>query len=374
MRLLFRFALLLALCAAVAVPRAAVEPDTFTGVERIVAVGDVHGGYDELVALLRQAKVLDRRARWIGGRTHLVQTGDLLDRGPHSKKVMDLLMRLEGQALKAGGRVHALLGNHEVMNLLGDLRYVSPGEYAAFVTSQSEDVRQRAYALLADPVRKDDRFYRQQWEAQHPLGWVEHRLAFGSSGKYGNWLRERNTVVKIDDYLFLHGGISPRLAESSVREINERVRAELQQQEPLTSGLVIDADGPLWYRGLALDPPQTLGPHLDRVLAHYGVKHIVVSHTTTPGAVLPRMDGKVLLIDVGLSEHYGARPACLVVERSTPYALHRGDMLRLPMGPGANLVHYLRAAAALDPPPSPLNALIAAGGRFPLDPGAPQER
>ena len=184
--------------ALVAAPEAGPPPDTFTSVGRIVAVGDVHGGYDEFVAILRAARVIDGKHRWSGGRTHLVQTGDLVDRGAGSRQVMDLVMRLEGEARAAGGRVHALLGNHEVMNLTGDLRYTSPAEYAAFATSRSPEVRERAYATLADPSRKDDPAYREQWEREHPLGWVEHRAAFGPRGRYGQWIRQHNAIVRIE--------------------------------------------------------------------------------------------------------------------------------------------------------------------------------
>ena len=116
--------------------------DTFNGVERIVAVGDVHGDFGAFVSVLRDAGVIDAKNKWIGGKTHLVQTGDVLDRGPDSRKVMDLLQALEKQAPKAGGRVHSLLGNHEVMNMYGDLRYVIPAEFAAFKTNDSEQTRE----------------------------------------------------------------------------------------------------------------------------------------------------------------------------------------------------------------------------------------
>src|SRR5688572_22136123 len=96
--------------------------DRFEGVRRIVAFADVHGAYPELVSVLREAGVVDEALRWQAGETHLVSTGDLVDRGADSRKVLDLLMRLEGEASKAGGAVHVLLGNHEVMNLVGDLR------------------------------------------------------------------------------------------------------------------------------------------------------------------------------------------------------------------------------------------------------------
>ena len=377
MRRLHRLSFLLALIAVialVAVRYAPIQPDSFSGVERIVAIGDVHGGYDEFVAILQAADVIDSGNRWSGGKTHLVQTGDLLDRGAGSRKVMDLVMRLEAQAREAGGRVHALIGNHEVMNLTGDLRYVSPAEYAAFATARSADVRDRSYATLADPARGDDLAYRQKWDKAHPLGWFEHRQAFGPAERYGRWIRRHNTVVKINDYLFLHGGIGPLLATSSVREINDRVRAEIRQSDAPQDGLAVGRGGPLWYRGLAQTAEGDLQPHVDQLLTRYGVSHIVIGHTTTPGAVVPRLAGKILLIDVGLSAGYGTHPACLIVQNGTAFALHRGQLLRLPLGDEGSTVAYLRSAAALDPQPSSLDPLIAVDGRLPLPAEAGEKR
>src|SRR5580765_5834762 len=118
----------------------------WTGIDRIVAVGDVHGDYDQLVAVLRSAGLIDEQGTWSGGKTHLVQNGDVLDRGPDSRKAMDLLMRLEKQAAEAGGFVHALIGNHEAMNVYGDLRYVSREEFAAFTKDDPHDAAERLYA------------------------------------------------------------------------------------------------------------------------------------------------------------------------------------------------------------------------------------
>lgn len=356
----------LALVLVASAPEAGPPQDTFTGVDRIVAVGDVHGGFDEFVSILRAAGVVDRGHRWSGARTHLVQTGDLLDRGAGSRKVMDLVMRLEREARAAGGRVHALIGNHEVMNLTGDLRYTSAAEYAAFAAPRSPEFRERAYRAVADPARKDDPTYREQWEREHPLGWVEHREAFGPRGRYGQWIREHNTVVRINDYLFLHGGIGPPLSSTSVRDLNERLRAEIHRADVPKDGLAVGRDGPLWYRGLAQGPETDLRSHVQGLLTTHAVSHIVIGHTTTPGAVVPRFGGAVLLIDVGLSHHYGARAACLTVQRRAPFALHRGRLLLLPPPRADGLLTYLRAAASLDPAPSPLLPLIDAGGRLPL--------
>ncbi|MFB3902178.1 MAG: metallophosphoesterase [Acidobacteriota bacterium] len=340
--------------------------DEFPLAERIVAVGDVHGDFERFTALLRDAGVIDKKQKWIAGKTHLVQTGDLLDRGPQSRKVMDLLMRLETEALKVGGRVHVLLGNHEAMNIFGDLRYVSAEEIAAFRSPQSEEVREAYFDKYVAPelgkegTGQSKEQFRAGWFAEHPPGWVEHRIAFGPKGPYGKWLRQKNAVVRIGDILFLHGGISPKYSSWTIRQLNETVRKELSDFSLLEKGIVTDPAGPLWYRGLAEAPEADTADAVNDLLDRYRVSHIVIGHTPTTGAVLPRFGGKVILIDVGLSQFYGGPKACLIVEKDRFQALHRGTRLDLPLG--MDWSSYLRAAAQLDPQPSPLEPLISGSG------------
>jgi len=124
--------LCLILVALLSIARAGAEADRWSNVERVIAFGDVHGAYDDLTQLLRTAGVVDAKLHWAAGTAHVVSTGDLIDRGPGSRQVMDLLMRLQTEARSAGGTLHVVLGNHEAMNLLGDLRYVTPAEFAAY--------------------------------------------------------------------------------------------------------------------------------------------------------------------------------------------------------------------------------------------------
>lgn len=331
--------------------------DSFTGVPRIVAVGDIHGGFEEFVTVLRQAGVIDSENKWTGGPTHLVQIGDVLDRGADSRKALDLLASLEGPAKRAKGRVHALLGNHEAMNIYGDLRYVAPGEFAAFATPGSLALRDRAFKKMADPAQKSSTAYREQWERLHPLGWVEHRQAFATDGQYGKILVERNAAVKINDTLFVHAGISPKFADLSLRELNERVRSELKDLSLLKGGIVMDEEGPLWYRGMATEPEENLASHVNTVLEKFGVQRIVVGHTPTQGAIMPRFGGRIVLIDVGLSPGYNASLACLLMENGQVSALHRGTKIPLPSTP-EGLPAYLKAAAELDPPGTKLRQFV----------------
>ncbi len=327
--------------------------EVFTGVERVIAVGDVHGDFDAFVTILRSAGVIDNKNRWTGGTAHLVQIGDVLDRGADSRKAMDLLIALEKQASKAGGRVHALIGNHEAMNLYGDLRYTVPGEFAAFRTPDSDRFRQ---ALWESGSKKSAS--KKEWEAEHPLGWVEHRLQFGPDGTYGKWIRKHNAVIKINDSLYIHGGISPKHASMTIAEINANVLSELKDFTKINdASFVASDDGPLWYRGLAEGDP-TLAGHVDQLLQTHGVKRIVIGHTPSPGAILPRFDGKVIMIDAGMAVPYGSRRSCLVLDQQKLYAFHRGEKIELPGSSPEDYLRYLKAAMALDPPPSPLDPLV----------------
>ena len=370
------------LCSVGSSPATGAQADVWTDVARVVAVGDLHGDHAQFVAVLRDAGVIDEDGRWSGGETHLVQVGDVLDRGADSRQIMDLLMRLEQEAERAGGRVHALIGNHETMNIYGDLHDTSAGEFAAFRDEDSVRTRDAFYERYVDrvmqgpePLPEIDEAFRQRFDEQFPLGYVEHRRAFAESGTYGSWIRDHNAIVQINDSLFLHGGISPKYASFSVRDINEAIRDDLGDSSTLADFEVLqasftgDPEGPLWYRGLVNAPDVgSIGTHVDATLEHHGARRIVVGHTPNLGTVFPRLGGKVLSIDVGLSSIYGGPPACLVIEDGVPYSLHRGVKLALPE-PGG-LVDYLRRAAALEPDGSAFKERVDALGR-PAEPAVP---
>jgi hypothetical protein len=323
---------LAALCAAFALTApgagAADAACDVTGAPRVVAIGDVHGAYENFVAVLRLAGLVDEKTRWSGGKTHLVQTGDVVDRGADSRKALDLLMRLEGEARKAGGRVHALLGNHEVMNLLGDLRYVSAEDYASFRTPRSEELRESLLRLLIAENQKqarekdaafDEAGFRERFLKETPLGYVERSQAFGAQGEYGRWLRKRPAVVRIDGVLFLHGGISPGVAPLGCAAINETVRGEVSDRiaelrAAPASSLAAREDGPLWYRGLASEDESAFAPSLDEILKAMGARAIVVGHTVTRnGRIGTRFGGRVVTIDAGMLPAFGGHLAALEI-------------------------------------------------------------
>jgi hypothetical protein len=342
-------------------------PDTFQDAHRIVAIGDVHGDYQRFLELLHTAALVDAKNAWTGGDTHLVLVGDFVDRGDHTAQVLDLLMDLEPQARKAGGRLHALIGNHEAMDLYGDLRYVTKDDFAGFQRPNSKELRDRQMSKAWDDLKrqgevpKDEAAWRKKFQDEHPLGWVEHGLAFQPDGKYGKWLRQLNAIVKINDAIFVHGGISQKYSALSRSEINSTVRQELSDFTKLAKGVVTDEEGPLWYRGMAQLPEDDRGMAalLPRVLATHQARHIVIGHTPQL-AVMPRFGGKVIAIDVGLSKPFDGPPAFLLIEDDKYFAVHRGRRLELPLE-GGNVLQYLRSAAALEPDNSRLRRSVQKG-------------
>lgn len=282
--------------------------------ERVVAVGDVHGAYDAFTSILRTAGLVDTRDRWTGGRSILVQTGDVLDRGAESKRVIDLLRRLERDASRAGGRVYVLLGNHEVMRLVGDWRYVSRGEFEAFANGGSLSLRQRVYAAVAEREERraaaerrphDRDAHREEFMRDVPLGYIEMRLAFEASGDYGKWVRDRPAMIRINGIAFVHGGVSGEVARLGCVGINDAVRRELASL-PLPADRVpmllsTGEHGPLWYRGLATEPDPAFAPQLDAILAAIDARALVIGHTPVlPGRITSRFGGRVVQLDTGM--------------------------------------------------------------------------
>lgn len=312
---------LLAACALVLLmvnaPGTRAEP-VWSDVERIVAIGDIHGDYDQYIEALARNELIDDRLRWRGGETHLVQLGDVPDRGPDTKKIIEHLQKLKRQAKRAGGRVHTLIGNHEAMNVYGDLRYVHPGEYEAMATRRSDRVQrdyiERVQAWMADNQPNTDRSFETLAE-KYPEGYVEHRMAWAPDGDMGRWVMDNPTVIMINDIIFVHAGLSPHEPPVPLEAINEAVHDILAQGEQVSGENITNTPtGPLWYRGLATAPAEEERAALEAMLDHYGANHIVVAHTPTGGEVRARFDGQVILADVGMAAHYGGHDANLVIE------------------------------------------------------------
>jgi len=332
---------LLVLACWAATPRAqpaAATACNVTTTERVVAIGDVHGAYDQFVAILRTAGLVNARDRWSGGRAVLVQTGDILDRGKDSRKVIELLRRLERDAASAGGQVIALTGNHEFMRLAGDWRYVSPGEYDAFRDGASVElrdaVRARATAAAEERARAeklpfDQGAFREQFLREVPLGLIEMRQAFAAGAPYGDWLRARPAVAKVNGIVFLHGGISDEVASLGCDAINDSVAKDMKAAagDPAQIASMFSAreTGPLWYRGLAQEPEAAFAPTLESILSRMGARAIVVGHTPTAGRITSRFGGRVVQIDSGMLDGAffpGGVPSALVIHEGAMTAVY----------------------------------------------------
>jgi hypothetical protein len=243
-----RITLVFAILALLAGPLPALADDSTAG-KRVVAIGDIRGDFGRLTTLLRVSGLSDTRNQWVGGNSLLVLTGDFMDGKPQVLKVMDLLMDLEKEARKAGGRVITLLGNHEVMNIVGDHRYTTEEIYAGFADKKSVKRRANVYQKYLErrrqqaenrelPAPEETPELAAEWMKAHPLGYVEYRKAMAPKEKYGRWLRKLPAVVKIDNTIFLHGGIHPDLSELELREMNESIKVEVENVDFLRTSLV----------------------------------------------------------------------------------------------------------------------------------------
>lgn len=336
---------------------------TYSDVGRVVAISDVHGAFEPMVRTLQNASVINDANRWIAGDTHLVVVGDLLDRGPDSRAVMDFLMTLEREAATAGGRVHVLVGNHEVMNLVGDLRYVSAEEYAAFADDETAAERQRGFDAWRRrmPADMDAEDLEAEFNDKVPPGFYAHRRAFAADGQYGQWLLSKPLIVVVNGTAFVHGGLSPLVASLGLDGVNNRlmndVRSYVDQMAMLeragillptdnfydharlidqylpsatTTAEVLTAmttlrelaasdvhalDGPLWYRGNVACNQLIERDRLQPALEAIGATRVVIGHTPTPSRrALQRLDGRVLEIDTGmLNDYYRGRGHALIL-------------------------------------------------------------
>ncbi len=326
----------------------------FSTNETIVSVGDIHGAFDNFVNIMQKAELLDKDNNWVGGKTHFVSTGDILDRGPDSRKVLNLLMKLEKQAAKAGGKVHFLLGNHEVMNLIGDRRYISKEEYAAFIPEEPSDLRAKQFEkflieenLTSDPVSQA------LFKKRFPPGYFGLHLAFKANSNYGRWLSEKPLMIVINDKIMVHGGLSKSTGEMGLAGVNTKLKTDMKtyatlwywlvdsgyfsydlskkdriiQAQKLVNGEFMDnkfnnsivitkakqflkvaestilnsSESPTWYRGSVLCHQFIEQPLFDKVLKQIGATSVFVGHTNThTHEAESRFNNRLFMQDTGM--------------------------------------------------------------------------
>ncbi|MEM1262400.1 MAG: metallophosphoesterase [Pseudomonadota bacterium] len=324
---------------------------------RIVVVGDIHGDWDNFIQTLKDAGVVDEKERWQAGATQLVQIGDIADRGPDTRRIIEYFVKLEKQAKRKRGAVHVLIGNHEAMNIQGDLRYVHPGEYEAFVDRNSkkrQDAYYEQYIVYTKQTTPEaewptfDAANRDSFNKEYPLGYVEHRRAWAPTGKIGKWVLKNPTVLLLEGNLFVHAGLAPAYAKEPLSTLNTRVRTELADPNALTAESIVNApDGPLWSRSAATGAENATNElEIDGVLATYDAKRMIIGHTPRVGTVLPRFNSKVINVDVGMSKHYGGAVAALEIVGDQLTLIQNGQRFAVPTD-NDGVEGYLRAVSPL---------------------------
>jgi hypothetical protein len=245
--------------------------DVYRNINKLMVLGDVHGDYDNLAAFLMANSIIDSEMNWNWADGHLVILGDLFDRGEKVTECLWLINKLQYQASRTGGKVHVILGNHEMMELKGDHRYLN-----------------EKYLYLNDRIRRN------------------YSDNFRNSTELGRWIRSFNTIEVIDSFLFVHAGLHPYIAETglSISQINSIIREVMdhkkdRQLPPIYHWLVSES-GPLWYRGYfnkflmenALEEEKVAA-----ILEHFNVRKMVIGHTNVKD-ITPMYQGNVIAIDI----------------------------------------------------------------------------
>ncbi|WP_316749969.1 metallophosphoesterase [Pedobacter gandavensis] len=265
-----------------------IEPSVSKQPAKLLALSDIEGEFEALRKLLLANKVMDEQYNWIFGKGQLVICGDLFDRGEEVQATIWLLYKLEQDAKAKGGYVHTILGNHDIMNLSGDLRYLQP-----------------------------------KYKQNAKLMELDYMSLYGPDSEIGRWLRSKNLIEKIGDNLCLHAGVAPivNTLKLSLKEINDRCRPYYDQNRKSIDipdqavKLLFDGgrSSLFWYRGYFVEPKATEA-EVDQTLALYEVKRIIVGHTITETNVGFYYQGKVLGIDV--NQHAGHHEGALYEKKA----------------------------------------------------------
>jgi hypothetical protein len=257
-----------------------------------VAIGDLHGDLQAARRALRFAGAIDETDRWVGGDLVVVQLGDILDRGDDAMEILELLAELAEQARTGGGSIHLLNGNHELMNVKLDMRYVTVGGYLDFLPEGPKDV---ASATAQDVVD----------------GIGERILAVRPGGDTALRFAERNVIAVVGETVFAHGGVLPHIAEYGIGRLNQETRGWLRGDRRCPPEPLFGSDGPIWSRHYSNEPDEEDCRMLELTLDMLGAERMVVGHTVQRDGISPACDGRVWRVDVGMAAHYGGSPAAL---------------------------------------------------------------
>lgn len=260
-------------------------------VEKLYAIGDIHGDFNAFINVLKKAQLINNEFHWIGGKSHVVQVGDILDRKPRDLndsdedsefKIISLILKLQLESYVVGGGFHPIIGNHEIMNILGMFDYVSKMGMNHF-----NNIEERAnYFKIGNDFCK---YLACAW----------------------------NPIVKIGDFIFCHGGISSYISDKySITQINSIMRDTLygnaiHLKNPYFSEIFLEPESILWNRDYSSDLSNSKYLHVNRslnkMLNKYNAKYLVVGHTPQLNGIKVRFNGKVICVDTAMSEAFGAK-------------------------------------------------------------------
>jgi hypothetical protein len=253
--------------------------------DRIVAIGDLHGDLGATRRALVLAGAIDALDRWIGDKLVVVQTGDEIDRGDDDRAIIELFDRLADAAEGRGGKVIALIGNHEAMNVAGDFRYVTRGGFAAFSDSDTSRVPDAVLQRFTVEARG-------------------RAAAFFPAGPFARRLAERRAVVVVGDTVFVHGGVTADHVRYGIPRLNREL-SRWMSGDGAPSALANDEEGPLWTRRYSEDKSGIDCAGLLSTLTALSATRMVVGHTPHQDGISPACEGRVWRIDTGLAGYYG---------------------------------------------------------------------
>lgn len=268
----------------------AIEKNHYEAPSKLIAISDIEGNFTGLYSFLFTNKVIDKNANWIFGSGHLVLNGDFFDRGKEVSQVLWLIYSLENQAEIQGGKVHYILGNHEIMNLYGDVSY--------------NDFK---YMKFAKRISKQN-----DWDKGL-------KNLYSANSELGKWLRSKNIIEKIGDDIFVHGGLNifHVRGKYSIDELNNISRKyngivpteeniKNERDRPVLSSI----NSPYWDRRLnfelqykavfmlnGIDAKETSERELDTILNFYACKRLIVGHCVV-NDITTGYNNKVIKIDV----------------------------------------------------------------------------
>lgn len=285
---------------------------------RVVSVADLHGDLRQALLVFTAAGLVDEHTHaWIGGNTTLVQTGDIVDRGDAGKEIYELMFKLVDEAPASGGKVVMLLGNHDHMNMVGDLRYVSIGDYKAF---GGKEARKKAWG---------------------PDGWLGERA------------RHFAAAALLEGTLFGHAGPLPHMIpEGGIHSLNEAMYEAVEGKGPPQSiklRELVGDNGPLWTRVYSMSPESKACPAVDQLLTRLAANRLVVGHTVQP-KIRTRCNGRIVLADTGMSHAYGGPASFVEYVEGNAWAVYPPDQTRHLLPRPASLVAASPPEAATSPP------------------------